>query len=165
MNRVIEGAVAGAVGVTAINAVTNLDMLLRGRPASSVPTSMAEDLAEHLGATPESELVPDRADVRSNRMTGAGALLGSATGVCGGIALALAGRRSRSVPLPLAGALLGLGVMAITDTSATVAGVTDPRTWDGKSWASDLVPHLLYGLSTAQTLAILQSGDGRSAPV
>lgn len=163
MNRVIEGAVAGAVGVATINAATNLDMLARGRPASTVPTDMAEHLAEALGATPAPELPRDRAEVRTNRTSGTGALLGTLTGVCGGIALALAGRRARSAPLPLVSTVLGVGVMAMTDTSATAAGVTDPRSWGTSGWAADLVPHLLYGWSTAGTLRALQARHGATA--
>jgi hypothetical protein len=26
----------------------------------------------------------------------------------------------------------------------TALGITDPRTWDVSSWATDLVPHLAY---------------------
>jgi hypothetical protein len=35
---VLRGAAAGAAGTTALNAVTYLDMVVRGRPASDAPT-------------------------------------------------------------------------------------------------------------------------------
>jgi hypothetical protein len=31
-------------------------------------------------------------------------------------------------------------------------GVTDPRTWSGKDWIADLVPHLVYGIVTKNTI-------------
>ncbi len=161
MHRLLEGALAGAVGVTVINSATNLDMAIRGRPASSVPKDLMEEVVEDVGAPSESELSDDRADVRSNRMSGAGALMGSVTGVCGGIAYALTRDRFRSLPVPVASALLGVGVMALTDSSAAAAGVTHPRRWGPASWAADLVPHLLYGWSTAQTVRMLRAhADG-----
>jgi len=30
-------------------------------------------------------------------------------------------------------------------------GVSDPRSWGATDWASDVVPHLAYGLVTAWT--------------
>ncbi len=31
----------------------------------------------------------------------------------------------------------------------TALGVTDPRTWSGSDWISDVVPHVAYGVVTA----------------
>jgi len=42
MKKFARGAVAGAAGTTALNAVGYADMALRGRPASSVPARVAE---------------------------------------------------------------------------------------------------------------------------
>jgi hypothetical protein len=40
----------------------------------------------------------------------------------------------------------------------TALGVTDPRTWSGVDWTSDLVPHLAYGVVTGTVLAGLDDG-------
>lgn len=67
------GAAAGAAGATALNAVTYLDMVLRGRPASSTPQQTVEKLSQltHLP-------VPGDAETRSNRVSGLGPLTGIA---------------------------------------------------------------------------------------
>ncbi|WP_326493800.1 hypothetical protein [Streptomyces sp. EMB24] len=35
-----------------------------------------------------------------------------------------------------------------TDLPTARLGVSDPRSWSAKGWVSDVVPHLLYGLTT-----------------
>ena len=45
----------------------------------------------------------------------------------------------------VAGLLANVGTTGLMD----VLGVTDPRQWLASFWASDLVPHLAYGLATA----------------
>ncbi|MGK5740544.1 hypothetical protein [Micromonospora sp. URMC 103] len=139
-----DGAIAGAVGSTALNIVTYLDMALRGRPASSTPDEAAGRLASaaHVGLG-----TPAKAP---NRRNGLGALLGYATGVGVGVGFALLAR-GRRWPLATAGGLLGAGAMAMTDGSLTVLRVTDPRTWRRSDWISDIVPHLTYGLAAAAT--------------
>jgi hypothetical protein len=42
--------------------------------------------------------------------------------------------------------------MAATDGTMAALEVSDPRTWSPADWASDLVPHLIYGLVTYATL-------------
>ncbi|MCA1716038.1 MAG: hypothetical protein LC781_03975 [Actinobacteria bacterium] len=49
LREALTGAAAGAVGTVALNAVTYADMALNGRPASSVPDTMAGTLAEKVG--------------------------------------------------------------------------------------------------------------------
>ena len=49
MSGFISGVAAGAVGTLAIEAVTYLDMLIRGRPASEVPARVASKLAQMAG--------------------------------------------------------------------------------------------------------------------
>jgi hypothetical protein len=39
--------------------------------------------------------------------------------------------------------------MAGSDLPMTALGLTDPREWDAASWASDVVPHLAYGMAAA----------------
>jgi hypothetical protein len=58
-----------------------------------------------------------------------------------------------------AAAGLGLAAMAASDLPATALGVTDPRTWGAAGWASDLLPHLAYGLATA---AVYEALAGRA---
>ncbi|MFC0506171.1 hypothetical protein [Micromonospora costi] len=139
-----DGAIAGAVGSTALNVVTYLDMVLRARPASSTPDDAVGRLAGavhvDLGTGPKA----------TNRRSGLGALLGYATGIGVGVGFALLAR-GRRWPLATAGGLLGAGAMTMTDGSLTALKVTDPRTWSRSDWISDIVPHLVYGLAAAAT--------------
>jgi hypothetical protein len=140
MKKFASGALAGAAGTTALNAVGFADMALRGRPASSVPARVAEQLARRVGGT-----VPGSDAARKNRLEGLGALAGIATGAGVG---ALAGQlRGTVLGLgPLAGpAVIGGAAMLVTDVTTAMLGVSDPRTWDAASWLSDIVPHLAFG--------------------
>ncbi|MEU4401779.1 hypothetical protein [Micromonospora orduensis] len=139
-----DGAIAGAVGSTALNVVSYLDVALRARPGSSVPGETVDRLAGiahvNLGSG-------DRA---ANRRSGLGPLIGYGLGIAAGVAFALyaGGRRQ---PLPVATGLLGAGVMTMTDGSITALGISDPRTWRRSDWISDIIPHLAYGLTAAAT--------------
>lgn len=140
MKKFTRGAVAGAAGTTALNAVGFADMALRGRPASSVPARVAEQLARRVGGT-----VPGSDAARQNRLEGLGALAGIATGAAVG---ALAGQLRPVVRRlgPLAGpVVIGGAAMLVTDVTTAMLGVSDPRTWDAASWLSDIVPHLAFG--------------------
>ncbi|SEG68902.1 hypothetical protein SAMN04489712_10930 [Thermomonospora echinospora] len=142
-----RGALAGAAGTTALNTVTYLDMVWRGRPSSSAPERSAERLSEISGLP-----VPGDERTRENRLTGLGALLGIAAGV--GIGMAAGALRSAGVRMPswLEPIAIGALAMAAMDTSMAAVGVTDPRNWSGKDWASDVIPHLAYGVVTYRTL-------------
>ncbi|MCW2692665.1 MAG: putative rane protein [Mycobacterium sp.] len=142
------GAAAGAAGTTALNAVTYLDMAVRGRPTSDTPERTVERLADELGVE-----IPGDPDTRSNRVAGLGPLTGIAAGVGVGIAGGLLAGRVR-LPLPLAAVVLGAAAMAASDGSMAALGVTDPRTWPASSWLADLVPHLAYGAVTAAVLEL-----------
>jgi len=63
MKNFARGAVAGAAGTTALNAVGYADMALRGRPASSVPARVAEQLARRVGGA-----IPGSGAARQNRL-------------------------------------------------------------------------------------------------
>jgi hypothetical protein len=136
---VLRGAAAGAAGTTALNAVTYLDMTVRGRPSSSTPERTVEALAEQVHVA-----VPGQDDTRQNRLQGLGALTGIAAGIGIGVLAGLAraaGLRSQ----PLVGtALTTVGVLIGTNGPMTVLGITDPRTWSATDWVSDVVPHLAY---------------------
>lgn len=147
------GAVAGAAGTTALNTVTYLDMIWRARPASSTPEATVEKLADVTGVS-----IPGSAEERTNRIAGLGPLTGLLVGAGVGAALGLAraaGYRPRLLGSSLtaaAGALIG------SNGPMTFLGITDPRTWSPADWASDLVPHLVYGIVTAAALQALDNG-------
>jgi hypothetical protein len=88
-------------------------------------------------------------------------LLGSATGVGAGMVLGLA-RTAGWRPGLLAGSAVAGGlVMAASDGTMTALGLTDPRTWDARTWAADVIPHLVYG---AVTVLALRALDRRREP-
>lgn len=145
---VIAGVLGGAVGTTALNAVTYLDMALRARPASSTPEETVRKV-EDLTPVALSSEHPD-SSAAANRRSGLGALLGIASGLGMGALYGLVRCRwGRDLPLPLLA--LGAGLGANTGTTAPMAavGVSDPRSWSASSWISDIVPHLAYGAATA----------------
>lgn len=143
----LRGAAAGAAGTTALDAVTYLDMAVRGRPASATPEQTVQTVAgaAHLP-------IPGTGDTRHHRIQGLGALSGLAAGVGAGVGVGLvraSGVRSR----PLLGTLLTtVGVLVAANGPMVVLGVTDPRTWTASDWISDLVPHLAYGAVVTTTL-------------
>ncbi|MBM7495206.1 hypothetical protein JOD64_006428 [Micromonospora luteifusca] len=139
-----DGAIAGAVGSTALNVLGYLDIALRGRPESNVP----QETVDRLAGIAHVDL--GSGDQAANRRSGLGPLIGYGLGITAGIAFALyaGGRRQ---PLPMATGLLGAGVMAMTDGSITALGISDPRTWRRSDWISDIIPHLAYGLTAAAT--------------
>lgn len=144
MKNVLRGVLAGAAGTTALNTATFLDMTLRARPGSTSPEQVVERTEELSGQS----LGADE-DTESNRRSGVGALMGVATGLATGVAYGLA--RSRWPRAPRTLLALGAGAAANVGSTApmTLLGVTDPRSWSGSSWFSDIVPHLAYGFTTA----------------
>jgi hypothetical protein len=147
---ILAGAAAGAAGTTALDAATYLDMAVRGRPASQTPQQTIEKLADRADVA-----VPGEGETRSNRLTGLGSLSGMVTGVGIGAAFGLLRHLGVRPPLPVGALLVGLGAMAATDSSMAALKVSDPRTWSGADWLSDLLPHLVYGAVTYATLQAL----------
>jgi hypothetical protein len=147
----LAGAAAGAAGTTALNAVTYLDMAIRGRPASSAPEDGVETITGKLGIE-----VPGDQETRQHRTTGLGALLGIATGVGVGTVLGVARAAGWRPPLGKSAAIVGLAAMAGSDTPMVLLGISDARTWSVADWLSDLLPHLAYGFATA---AVVQALD------
>ncbi|HEY0126691.1 MAG TPA: hypothetical protein VGB58_06115 [Blastococcus sp.] len=143
----LRGATAGAAGTTALNAVTYLDMAVRGRGASSTP----EDTVEKLAATAHVH-IPGQGETRRNRVQGLGPLMGLVAGIgvgaLGGLARASGYRSAKPVGITLT----TLGVLVVANGPMTALGVTDPRTWSAIDWASDVVPHLAYGFVVRTTL-------------
>ena len=143
----LRGAAAGAAGSTALNAVTYLDMAVRGRGTSATP----EDTVEKLAATAH-VAIPGEGETRENRKQGLGPLLGLVAGigvgVLGGLARASGYRSATAVGITLT----TLGVLVVANGPMTALGITDPRTWSATDWASDLVPHLAYGVVVKTTM-------------
>jgi hypothetical protein len=151
LSGALRGAAAGAAGVTALNAVTYLDMAFRARPASDTPQQLVERVAAGVGVE-----VPGGEEERQNRLQGLGPLAGILTGVAVGAlagALRAAGLR---LPAVVAAPLVGLTAMAGADGPLAATGLSDPRTWAASDWAADLVPHLTYG---AVVEAVLRASD------
>ena len=144
---VLRGAAAGAAGTTALNAVTYLDMVVRGRGSSSTPEQTVEALAEKAHVE-----IPGDEEARSNRVQGLGPMTGLVAGVGVGVLAGLAraaGLRSQ----PLVGtALTTVGVLVASNGPMTALGITDPRTWSATDWISDVVPHLAYGAVVRTTM-------------
>ncbi|CAA9277807.1 MAG: hypothetical protein AVDCRST_MAG57-3513 [uncultured Blastococcus sp.] len=143
----LRGAAAGAAGSTALNAVTYLDMTVRGRGTSSTPEQTVEKLAEkaHLP-------IPGEGEARENRVQGLGPLTGLVAGIGVGVLGGLARASGYRSAKPVGTALTTLGVLVAANGPMTALGVTDPRTWSTTDWISDLVPHLAYGLVVKTTM-------------
>ncbi|SDH83680.1 hypothetical protein [Nonomuraea jiangxiensis] len=150
MHRLAAGLVAGAVGTSALNVATYLDMVIRARGASSTPEQAVEKM------TNLADVDLGDGERAENRKQALGALLGYATGA--GAALTyglLSGRRRPSWPV----GVLALTAMAMagSDAPLTLAGVTDPRRWSVTDWVSDVVPHLAYGITAYAAYELLRS--------
>jgi hypothetical protein len=150
------GLVAGATGTIALDFTTYGDMLVRGRAASGVPANLAGILAERIGLA---ALAPGKTDERAaNRRSAAGALLGYSTGLGLGVVYALLRGRGGRVQPTVAGVAVGIAAMIASDVPIALTGVSDPRTWTPVDWASDLIPHLVYGLVTVDTYEAIATG-------
>lgn len=149
----VLGAAAGAAGTTALNAVTYLDMAVRGRPTSSTPEDTVEALSEKTRIP-----VPGEGDAHDNRVAGLGPLTGIAAGVGVGAVLGAARAWGWRPGLGVGTAAATVGAMLGSNGPMTVLGVTDPRTWPASSWLADVVPHVAYGAVTAAVLERLDRG-------
>ncbi|PZS16525.1 MAG: hypothetical protein DLM57_10200 [Pseudonocardiales bacterium] len=147
LKAVMRGAIAGAAGTTALNAVTYLDMAVRARPSSDTPQRAVATIAERAGHP-----VPGQGAERENRLGGLGPLAGIATGVGIGAAAGLLGPVVRRLPTVVGASLLGAAAMAGSDLPLTKLGLTDPSAWSKVDWLSDVVPHFAYGLITHKAL-------------
>jgi hypothetical protein len=150
----LRGAAAGATGVTALNTATYVDMIVRGRPASSTPQDTVEKLSDETGFD-----VPGEGDERDNRVEGLAPLLGIATGV--GVGLLLGGARGLGWrPRLLTEAVAATGIALIAaNAPMTALGISDPRSWSKTDWVADVLPHVAYGLVTAATLRAMGNQD------
>jgi len=141
------GAAAGAAGTTALNAVTYLDMVARGRPTSSTPEGTVRKLSDKVHIP-----IPGHDEARDNRIAGLGPLIGLASGVSVGALLGFARSAGWRPGLLASGLAATVGALVGSNGPMVVLGVTDPRTWGAKDWVSDGIPHLAYGVVTASVL-------------
>jgi hypothetical protein len=151
--RLIVGAVAGGAGSAALNLVTYVDMLLRGRPASSVPKADVQEL-EALASIPEPRCGAER-KARSYRESAAGALIGYLVGIGIGTLSGALWPTIRHLPRPLAGVLVATAAIAGSDVPSVALATTDPRSWRPAGWIADLVPHAAYGFVTVAVVDAL----------
>ncbi len=155
-----HGLIAGATGTVALNVATYLDMALRARPASPVPTQTAKELAD----AADVDLAPDNEEeTEQNRSQGLGALLGYVSGLGFGGMYGLLAPRLGGASVPIGAGALTLATMAGSNVPATVGGVTDPREWSAKDWVADIIPHLLYGIVTAAVFNTISRPDSASS--
>ncbi len=165
MRSLICGITAGAVGTTVLNTVTYLDMVVRGRPASSVPSDTAGRIGDLVGVSfghgNGSEGSSDGHssagdDPAANRKEAVGALMGYLTGYgVGAVYGLLRPRVLARVPVPVAGVGIAAAATVSTVVPYSALGVSDPRTWGVSGWLADIVPHLCYGWATAATFDAL----------
>lgn len=149
-----RGALAGAAGTTALNAATYLDMYVRGRAASDVPSQLVEKLAHDLGRD-----IPGKGDERDNRYEAAGPLSGIAAGV--GVGAISGALHSTGLKLPafIGAPLMGVAAMAAADLPLFLTGISDPTSWTRKDWVSDFAFHLAYGVVAHAALSSMEKHD------
>jgi hypothetical protein len=143
IRSLVRGALAGAAGTTALNALTYIDMAARGRPASQTPQQAVDAIAQKSGHP-----VPGHGEQRENRLAGLGPLGGIATGVGVGVAAGLLRPLLTRLPSLLSAAMVGGAAMVAANAPIAKLGITDPSTWSPADWASDVVPHVGYGVVT-----------------
>jgi hypothetical protein len=143
----LRGAAAGAAASTALNAVTYLDMAVRGRDSSSTPEQTVAKLAEKAHVS-----IPGDDRTRENRLQGLGPLGGLVPGVGIGVLAGLlraAGFRSSK---PVGVLLTTACALVVANGPMTVLRITDPRQWSAADWLSDVVPHVAYGVVVKTTM-------------
>ncbi|HET9893872.1 MAG TPA: hypothetical protein VFQ44_02960 [Streptosporangiaceae bacterium] len=151
------GATAGAAGTTALNAVTYLDMTLRGRESSGAPASTVERVAAKANVD-----IPGEESARSNRLSGAGALSGIVTGLTVGAVYGATRAAGLRLPLPAAALVTAAAAMLAADGPMALLKVSDPRSWGWQDWAGDVIPHAAYGLVTATCADALDGQPGEA---
>ena len=145
VRQILVGAVAGAAATSALNIATYTDIAVRGRGESDVPSTMVKNFAEAAGV---GALASDD-DATKNRRSGIGALMGYADGLGVGIVYGALRPALRGVPVLLTAVAAGAAAMALSDIAIAKSGASDPRTWAAADWATDAIPHLIYGLALA----------------
>src|SRR3954451_5644706 len=114
-------------------------MARRARAGSSNPEGTVEKLVEKARVD-----IPGDAEHRQHRVQGLGPLTGLVAGVGVGMAAGLLRATGFRPGTPAGIALTTAGVLIATNGPMTALGITDPRSWSGTDWLSDVVPHLAY---------------------
>lgn len=151
--RLAAGLIAATSGTAALNIVTYLDMALRGRPPSQVPSQAAGKLAEGFGLDLGGD---DGDDKRSNRKEALGALMGYVAGLGSVAPYLLGGRRFEQLPVPVQAATVTLAALLAGNAPPISMGLTDPRKWSSADWWSDIIPHAAYGTVTAAVYHVIR---------
>ena len=147
-SRMILGKLAGLAGTASLDAVTYLDMAIRGRPPSELPDKMVRKLAE-LGGFEEFAKPPEELDDKTQQQrAGIAALLGYADGAGSGVLFGLVRPYISVVPVFWAGIGLAGLTMLLSEGLAAKLGQTDPSTWPASAWIEDIVPRCVYGWVT-----------------
>ena len=149
-----RGAAAGAAGTTALNAVTYLDMLVRGRGASDTPSRLVEKLAHDAGRD-----LPGSGAERDHRYEAAGPLAGILTGVGVGAVSGALHTSGLKLPAFIGAPLMGLAAMVASDLPLALTGLSDPRRWSARDWVADALPHLAYGVVAHAALTSMEQHD------
>ena len=138
---ITAGALAGAAGATALNAVDYADQAVRGDAATSSAAG------PHVAATAR-----EITGVAPNRAAALGPLGGLGVGVVIGAVAGALRARSTTPPKPVAFVVTGLAALAVGDGVALATG-TARRDWNNPvTLLRDLVPHLVYGVVTGNAL-------------
>ena len=154
-----RGLAAGAVGTTALNAVSSLDRALRGRPAGSVPERFVDAVADRVGAE-----LPGSREERDSRRAALGLLAGIANGLGTGVLASVARSAGLRFSPPVGAVLTGAASMAATDVPVAALGVSDPRSWSPADWTTDAVSHLAYGAGVQAVLESVPTARERAVP-
>lgn len=136
----LVSVLAGSAGIIVMDASSYVDMLIRGRPASQVPSALASRITDALGVG-----LGQQAD---NRASALGGLLGNLTGLSIAVGYGIvrhfrAPRRTLS-----AGLAVGAAAMVASDVPIVAAGVSRLDQWGVTGWVADIVPHAVYGITT-----------------
>jgi hypothetical protein len=149
MNRLIQGAIAGAAGTMALDITSYLDIVVRGRSASNLPAELIRCFAE-IAKIPDLSTPDDRADDKTkNRRSALGAISGYSVGIGIGAVYGVVSPLLSGTPLFCRAILVGAAAMAAADVPIVQLKLTDPRQWGTVGWLSDIIPHFAYGLVTA----------------
>jgi hypothetical protein len=154
------GAIAGAAGTLALDAITYGDIVLRGRPPSTMPAEMIRRLAEKAGIAPFGKPDDDVDETVRNRRNGLAALSGYVIGLSVGAAYGVLRPLTSKMPLMLQLVTLTTLMMIASDGPAAIVGATDPKTWGPSGWISDLVPHVGYALVATCVFRLYEGNDG-----
>lgn len=159
MNSAVAGLIAGAAGTVALNIATYADMALRGRSSSSAPSQLVAVLADKTGLQLSEKGNHSEDETTQNRESGIGALLGFVNGLGVGTLYSLVRSQLDDVSIPLAGLGVGAAAMAASNVPLISFKVSDPKSWGVSGWASDAIPHAIYGLVTVLVYEALVDAD------